>query len=67
MMDKYWNNFNTITKDHFYHSGGKLENRNSIVEALVFNFNTNIEKHNYQSVPVEQQLSLFEQKIKATV
>ncbi|MDR3172226.1 MAG: DNA adenine methylase, partial [Treponema sp.] len=60
MMDKYWNNFNIVTKDHFYHSGGKLENRNSVVEALVFNFNTNIEKHNYQSVPVEQQLFLYE-------
>ncbi|MDR3335320.1 MAG: Dam family site-specific DNA-(adenine-N6)-methyltransferase [Treponema sp.] len=58
MMDKYWNNFNIVTKDHFYHSGGKLENRNSVVEALVFNFNTNIEKYNYQSVLVEQQLFL---------
>jgi DNA adenine methylase len=36
MMNKYWNNFNIVTKDHFYHSGGKLENRNSVVEALVF-------------------------------
>jgi hypothetical protein len=30
----------------FYHSGGKMENRNSIVEALVFNFEVNICKHN---------------------
>lgn len=38
MIDKYWNEFNIITKDHFYHSGGKLENRQSVVEALVYNF-----------------------------
>lgn len=38
MVSKYWKNFNIITKDHFYHSGAKLENRQSIVEALVFNF-----------------------------
>ncbi|MFI3269228.1 MAG: Dam family site-specific DNA-(adenine-N6)-methyltransferase [Rikenellaceae bacterium] len=38
MVAKYWSRFNIITKDHFYHSGGKLENRQSVVEALVFNF-----------------------------
>ena len=38
MISKYWSDFNIITKDHFYHSGGKLENRQSVVEALVFNF-----------------------------
>jgi DNA adenine methylase len=38
MIKKYWNTYNIVTKDHFYHSGGKIENRNSIVEALVYNF-----------------------------
>jgi DNA adenine methylase len=38
MIDKYWNQFRIITKDHFYHNGGKLENRKSVVEALVCNF-----------------------------
>lgn len=38
MIVKYWNNFNVITKNHFYHGGGKLENRKAVVEALVFNF-----------------------------
>lgn len=38
MIDKYWNNFNIITKDHFYHNAGNLENRKSVVEALVCNF-----------------------------
>ena len=38
MIERLWGNFNVITKDHFYHSGGHIENRHAIVEALVFNF-----------------------------
>ena len=33
-----WNRFNVLTKDHFYHVGGKAENRNPVVEALVVNY-----------------------------
>lgn len=38
MMERYWSNFNVATKDHFYHNGGSVDNRHSIVEALVYNF-----------------------------
>lgn len=38
MVKKYWHRFNIETQNHFYHSGGKIENRRSVVEALVFNF-----------------------------
>lgn len=38
MIDKYWGKFNVVTKDHFYHGGGKIENRHEMTEALVFNF-----------------------------
>ena len=38
MINKYWNNFNIVTKDHFYHNGAHLENRKSVVEALVCNY-----------------------------
>lgn len=64
MIDKYWNNFNIITRDHFYHSGGKIENRRSIVEALVCNFelNDNIEKHNHGQNRKVEQLAIFELK-----
>lgn len=37
-IDKYWNKFNIITRNHFYHVGGKIENRKGITEALVRNF-----------------------------
>lgn len=45
MVDMYWNKFNVVTRDHFYHSGGKIENRRSVVEALVCNFDL-VESHN---------------------
>lgn len=38
MIDKYWDKFNIVTKNHFYHNGGHLENRKSVVEALVCNY-----------------------------
>ena len=38
MIAKFWNKFNITTKEHFYHSGAHIENRHSMEEALVFNF-----------------------------
>ena len=38
MMERFWNNFNVETQEHFYQAGGHLENRHAMVEALVFNF-----------------------------
>ena len=38
MMDRFWNHFNVETKEHFYHSGGHIENRHAMIEVLVFNF-----------------------------
>jgi DNA adenine methylase len=60
-IEKYWNKFNIITKDHFYHTGAKEENRNPVVEALIFNFQTNMNTHNhgYKNIK-EEQLTLFE-------
>ena len=42
MVERYWSQFQIVTRDHFYHSGAKIENRRSIVEALVFNFEASI-------------------------
>jgi DNA adenine methylase len=48
MIKKYWNKFNIITKDHFYHNGANIENRKAVVEALVCNFDVNdIAQHNH--------------------
>ena len=47
MITKYWDRFNIITQDHFYHSGGKAENRQTVVEALVCNFDiSSLKTHN---------------------
>ena len=48
MINKFWSKFNIVTKDHFYHNGGNLENRRTVVEALVCNFDTDsFAKHNH--------------------
>jgi DNA adenine methylase len=48
MIKKFWNKFTIITKDHFYHNGGKIENRRTVVEALVCNFDLpEMTQHNH--------------------
>ncbi len=64
MIEKLWSRFNLVTQDHFYHSGGKLENRKTIVEALIFNFPAAITKHNYLVKPKAQQMALLEERAK---
>lgn len=58
MIEKFWNKFNIVTQDHFYHSGGNIENRRTIVEALVCNFDLeHINRHNHglkEKTKVEQ-------------
>lgn len=61
MIHKYWNKFNIFTKDHFYHNGGNIENRRTVVEALVCNFDTDkIDQHNHLRInqPQAQQLEI---------
>ncbi len=59
MIGKYWNKFNIVTRDHFYHSGGKIENRREIVEALVCNFSTShFQQHNHGMITKKEQLIL---------
>ncbi len=60
MMDKYWSKFNVVTRDHFYHAGGKLENRGAMVEALVFNFPADIKTHNHGTISKPEQLMLLD-------
>ena len=47
MLKRYWHRFNIVTRDHFYHSGAKLRNRRSVVEALVFNFDSDLGPHDF--------------------
>lgn len=61
-VETLWSKFNIATRDHFYHSGGKIENRRSVVEALVFNFPANIRKHNHGLEPKPEQMVLLEER-----
>ena len=59
MITKLWSKFNIVTKDHYYHNGGNIENRRTIVEALVCNFDIdNFKLHNHGLVvkPKQEQL-----------
>ncbi|GAB1442411.1 hypothetical protein MASR2M39_12460 [Ignavibacteriales bacterium] len=64
MINKFWGKFNIVTKDHFYHNGGNIENRRTIVEALVCNFDTTkFQQHNHgiiKQVKLEQLEFQFE-------
>jgi DNA adenine methylase len=33
-----WSKHSVLTREHFYHVGGKVENRNPVIEALITNF-----------------------------
>lgn len=61
MISKFWNRFNILTKDHFYHNGGSIENRRTVVEALVCNFDVaSFETHNHgmSEKPKVEQLDI---------
>lgn len=60
MIRRYWNRFRVVTRDHFYHTGAQLENRNAIVEALVFNFEAKVEMHNHGIRSRPKQLMICE-------
>lgn len=68
MINRFWSKFNIVTKEHFYHSGGKIENRNAVIEALVCNFEIENKKE-YSGTKTEhsgtktEQLDLFGNKI----
>lgn len=56
-LESLWKNYNTITTSHFYHLGGKEENRNAVTEALILNYEA---KHRQEpiKVPIYRQIAL---------
>lgn len=51
-----WSDYYCLTREHFYHVGGKEINRNPILEALISNFQTNyVEINSHKS----EQLSII--------
>ncbi|MBP9694730.1 MAG: Dam family site-specific DNA-(adenine-N6)-methyltransferase [Alphaproteobacteria bacterium] len=37
-IQSLWSKFDILTREHFYHVGGKEENRNPVIEALITNY-----------------------------
>jgi DNA adenine methylase len=56
-----WSKHSVLTREHFYHVGGKETNRNPVIEALVTNFNA-ISIERKKESPI--QYSLFETQAK---
>ena len=54
-MDRFWNQFNVATQEHFYHGGGHIENRHPMIEALVYNFD--LQEAQYQEEAIELELA----------
>jgi len=54
MMNRFWNNFNVATQEHFYHGGGHIENRHPMVEALIYNFE--LQEPHYQEAELQIEL-----------
>jgi len=61
-IELLWNDFNILTREHFYHVGGNEKNRNPMIEAIVTNYS--VLNHEYQSQIKPIQYSIFEDKIK---
>ncbi len=56
-----WSKHSVLTREHFYHVGGKEKNRNPVIEALVTNFTAiSAERKN----EVQTQYALFETQAK---
>jgi len=62
-IKNFWGKFNIMTRDHFYHVGGGVENRNSMVEALVMNYvseeNSDQTQHDIQYKDLQTELDGF--------
>jgi len=43
-IDRFWDSFHIVTRDHFYHVGAREKNRKPMLEALVMNYTPPIEK-----------------------
>jgi len=60
-IQSLWSAHNVLTREHFYHVGGKEENRNPVIEALITNFVTQKAERAIQS---HLQYTLFEPSTK---
>ena len=58
-IESLWSKYNILTREHFYHVGGKESNRNPMVEAIITNYEVCYEKEKRES---QEQLTLLEDR-----
>ena len=58
-IETLWNNFNILTREHFYHVGASEKNRNPMIEAIVTNIDTT--HHTFYEPVKPTQLQLLDQ------
>jgi len=56
-IESLWSEFEILTREHFYHVGGKELNRNPMIEALITNFKAEPTEYKLER---SEQLTLFE-------
>jgi DNA adenine methylase len=66
-LKKYWGGFTTLTREHFYHVGGKEKNRNPMLEALVMNFEPELAERGLKVPRAMEQLVLMEKPVRYRV
>jgi DNA adenine methylase len=57
-----WNEYNILTREHFYHVGGSEKNRSPMIEAIITNYN--VSNYVYKEEKKPEQLSIFEAQAK---
>jgi len=63
-IDLLWSEFNILTREHFYHVGASENNRGSMIEAVVTNFDLSF--HMFDEAPKAIQLQLLEEQTSYT-
>jgi len=56
-IDELWADYFMLTREHFYHLGGKEDNRNVMIEALITNFETSYEE---KKAATTKQMEIFQ-------
>lgn len=63
-LTKHWSGFMTLTREHFYHVGGREENRNPVLEALVLNYVPSVPSCSIEPLAATEQLALMENPVR---
>jgi DNA adenine methylase len=64
-IESLWNKFNILTREHFYHVGGKQNNRNPMIEVIITNYDVSV--YEKEKKDNQEQLTLLEERAKYRV